>query len=485
MSGLGSCPVCFLDLRPEIPLNVHLDTHPKEMIVKALMSALGTSGSPMATAVASGTAHNMTPMVQRDFIQPHEFAQSGYIFQQSTTLPVATASKHYVEANYVQDCEGNIVLCTPEDVLAQEEYSEEASLDPDIEYIKTEFTEFPPAKKVPEEVEKPLESCPSQQSPSMKTPAKILSVAVLGPKDNITWNTPDQESRLSPNSVLPNHPRKVGPVEIQVSVPANAPRSPAKVRPVATSVIRTTAESAKIDKLPRDDTISASPATAIEPEVNLSLEKDLSQGRLSPPPSTSQRWGRNVCKAPKVLKVTFKKPIYVESNADEPQPSTSKQAAVFNYLPRTVSPTSISEAVEDVVEVNMKDLEEENEKKVLSASVVAAESTAGMLQLKAEACEEVFISQHSLIKLEGEDSSDDDMPLKLYVKREIEPSSLVEDLCLSESSVGSLLNERDQRVNVNIRAEEVMPAKGEISEQEQESNADSELLWPSSNVEVG
>lgn len=133
----------------------------------------------------------------------------------------------------------------------------------------------------------------------------------------------------------------------------------------------------------------------------------------------------------------------------------------------------------------MKDLEEENEKKVLSASVVAAESTAGMLQLKAEACEEVFISQHSLIKLEGEDSSDDDMPLKLYVKREIEPSSLVEDLCLSESSVGSLLNERDQRVNVNIRAEEVMPAKGEISEQEQESNADSELLWPSSNVEVG
>lgn len=158
-----------------------------------------------------------------------------------------------------------------------------------------------------------------------------------------------------------------------------------------------------------------------------------------------------------------------------------------------------------------------------------ASMEAGMLQLKAEACEEVFISQHSLIKMEqddeDEDEDDDDCvivgdddeghfgrrsnmndskesleeqllaaaagssSMKLYMDLKCDgnqPSSLIEELCLSESSsVCSMMHgvAGGGRVNVNIRAEEVMPAKGEISEQE--SNADSELLWPSNALEVG
>lgn len=586
MSDLGSCPVCFLDLRPGIPLHVHLDTHPKEMIVKALLRTMNIAqpqqqvqkggGGQTQTIyeypgiTTSATATTMTTMVQRNFevvqqfSQPRQQQQQEFIYQH--TLPTTIDGKHYIEASYVQDQDGNYLLCTaaPESALAHDE-----GHDPS-EYVKTEIViddGRPPQAAAAEDLQQYAIEVGDEKK-EKRTPhpsnVKILSVAVLGPEDNIVWTDVAEEDCISPTAFLPTTPKKsissstlrnerksIDPVpststsnatlaNLTTLTTPSPPATPTSVRPVATSVIRTTPESRKVGLTPKPLAIVENVINEQPPTIDLSVDKDYvvlsvatsPAGRNSPQPSTSSwapaplRFSKSVKKPPKVLKVKFKTPVHVE---EEPQPSTSKQAAVdvidlldaIEDVPQPISEhvaaveTVVREKKEEQPQVDEEDIDQlevaievEVKETVSEEQDQRAADAAGMLQLKAEACEEVFISQHSLIKLEhdeemvpyiqslndskesieeemmvaGSSSSSSTMKLYMELKSEKE-STLLEELCLSESSDdGSLINDERERMNVNIRAEEVMPAKGEISEQE--SNADSELLWPSNAVEV-
>lgn len=526
MNGLGSCPVCFLDLRPGIPLNVHLDTHPKEMIVKALVRALDSGPDENAHcnayADAGPSATIMTADLDQRSVQsmdyrpqPSDCMRSEYFYQQS--LPEAPD----IEAGYMEDGQGNLVYCA--ETIAQDECDAvgelQVAMDSGGAYDKTEYTASETAP--PEHYQAQAgrgDTVKPKHPPSAKASATILSVSVLGPKDNITWKEPTDQHRLSPNAILPTHPKKsamnIDPVTVpQPQMPQPAPSPPTTattttIRPVATSVIRTTAESKGAQAVDTPEVVVDDPVPPTDEDLAVVSKTDTESGRVSPQPSTSGvqstplRWSRGTPhRATKVLKVTFKKPVHLDPCEEEPQPSTSKQTVEV----KEECPEPISEAVEQYA------VAVETSKAVTVDEAAAADAvTAGMLQLKAEACEEVFISQHSLIKLEnGDDGEDEDevpfshpeslndskgssdgelammagssMKVFLDLKREEEPS-LIEELCLSESSLGSLIAGVGERMNVNIRAEEAMPAKGEISEQE--SNADSELLWPSNAIEV-
>ena len=560
MSGLGSCPVCFLDLRPGIPLNVHLDTHPKEMIVKALMSALNTaplqcgqtpafSTAPIATnayvspsiaASAQLTTTDNRPLSiepqQQQLSQTEQANTNAYYYQPQPLPVIVTQAKHFYELRYVQPEEGSYVEDGSESVqlLVDKEQGTESQSGATA-IVQTKETEANTSENFKtEEItvnaaiagsndQKPTKSHPSAAN-AKSSAAKILSVAVLDPKDNITWQ---EENRLSPNAMLPViHPKKCVPVPLiepkLESGQLQRVTSPVKIRPVATSVIRSTPDISKmVENTEIKSQSEAAPSMIADTEkscegittIDLLEEEESSAAKQMPkveagcsksvdnhPPSTSSatnvqpRWPAK-SKAPKVLKVTFKKPVHVESVDDGPQPSTSWQAS---------EPASSATAISGVVKQEVREPEEDHD-----------EVNLGMLQLKAESCEEVYISQQSLIKMEeavmeeeldpygypGQDalneskgSTEEDLLMampgtslnhQMYVDMkptiDHERSSLIEEL-LSESSVSSLVNGVPERISVDIRAEEVMPAKGEISEQE--SNADSELLWPSNVVEV-
>lgn len=530
MSGLGSCPVCFLDLRPGIPLNVHLDTHPKEMIVSALMNAMQQpSGRPTNPYPDQTSATTATPppsnVVQRngEYRSGESFrsgsSSSFYIYQSPQHLPPTNSPEDCppVLACYTLDSEDNLVeegllyKETEGEEEANSNYhaeSESAAIENE-EYTKTEIIELRTDDDAGEEdeEEKPGPSLPPPTLRGKKS-ATILSVSVLGPKDNITWVSPrdsDEHNRLSPNAVLPSPMKRTGTSQALVT-------SPGDIRPVATSVIRT-----------------CHPETnAIKVDEQSIKTEQKQESPTSPLPSTSgtqsttqhKSWAKSTnTRTPKILKVTFKKPPLLTADPYS-QPSTSNESVAIPVVADTISGSSVdlqasppttSKTADSPVPVDLeRPGTSEHITEASGRRSLDHQMHAGMMQLKAGACEEVFISQHSLIKMEQE-AEDDYVGLsvkhydrsamndskesveeelmvasssrKVYVDLHESKSLHIEELCLSESSsVCSMMHGVVERMNVNIRAEEAMPAKGEISEQE--SNADSEMLWHGNAIEV-
>lgn len=536
MSALGSCPVCFLDLRPGIPLNVHLDTHPKEMIVSALMNALQKPSGRPTTPYADQTIATTATSPPSNLAQRNVEYRSGESFRSgSSSFYLYQSPQHLQPTNSTDDCPPVMACYTldSEDNLVEEglsykeekeeaisNYHAESATNESEEYIKTENHELRTEDDAGEndEHEEPEPSLPPPTNTLRgKKSATILSVSVLDPKDNITWVS-DEHNRLSPNAVLPSTVKRGG-----TSIPSTSQvlgTSQSDIRPVATSVIRTCH--------PETNAIKVG-------EQSLKTEQK-QESPTSPLPSTSgtqltqltqpKSWKSTNTKTPKILKVTFKKPPLI--NADPcSQPSTSKEPVAIPAVvdtrvhADTISGTSTDLQASPPTTLKTADSPVPLDERPASSEHITEASGgrrsldhqmhAGMMQLKAGACEEVFISQHSLIKMEQEGEDDyGDMSLKQYdrsamndSKESVEEEELVmasssrkvfvdlheskslhiEELCLSESSsVCSMMHGVVERMNVNIRAEEAMPAKGEISEQE--SNADSEMLWHGNAIEV-
>lgn len=480
-------------------------------------------------------------------------------------------------------------------------------------------------KRLEEQAREQLQRTTANPQQSVREQPKILSVYVLEAGDNIDWpreQEQDEKNRVSPNAVLPCPSKKnVQPTIRTTQQPPLPP--PPTVRPVATSVIRTVVTAAKSIKVEpveeqqqevvnnnlvneespvekesvptinladdeeervevkqvkqeeEDDVILITPESNVNvneqqpPETSNCVQLPPEEPNPPVTPIRPRRELRGNNRAPKILKVTFKKPVHVvdEVGADgeENQLLTSssqpsEEAANKNKVCKSDVEQTISNEEDDVDDdghcSGVGDSEApkspvpcssgscaslgglivpkvEREEPVPGPSHYNHNNSSsrnvdpGMLQLKAEDCEEVFISQHSLIKMEDEEEderhadcdpfgynagNDVDVlvalnqskvevqleeengveeggaapPLKMFMN--LKSETVIEELCLSESSslcsmgggaggVGSM-----ERISVNIRAEEAMPAKGEISEQE--SNADSELLWPSNAIEV-
>lgn len=511
-------------------MSAHLETHPKDMIVKALCSFAILNGTSITTeATDAKHLEFITGNDQQETKSPGALDNTdseNFYYQSETTI---IKEEEEEQLKYMPDEDEQNEFTSPEDLSQMDEKKDS------IEIIN------PPAPATP------LPSTPIKTEPAVvKTPAHILSVSVLKPKKQVITIGNNQVSAKCSNPIqLP--PKKTKVITIPLPGPSSSQEVP-PIRSVATSVIRIAPERPKIAQSLKNELITMLKNKQNSPDVVTKIVGDSdqsltestgttpnaadqlppSESTLSNPPPAVASSSKSHCsgwskalsnnKPPKVLKITFKKPIKLEPTAvEEPTPSTSQQAlAPANELPQEDPLNLISENLvggekQEQVELEQVFLQQQpveesclNQpiKTELAEEIIeqdaheAMQMSAGMLQLKAEAYEEVFISQHSLIRLEeaqrmnyicggGGDGpmihhlDDSGSPVKFLmdIKRENHGPPSIEEL--SDSSVCSMITER---INVNIRAEEMMPAKGEISEQE--SNADSELQWPSNTVEV-
>lgn len=89
--GVQACPVCTLYLREGISLQKHLDTHPKEQVIEALIRASSGGGLASLLGNSQGTQQTQIP--------PQAHQQSQIPTTPPGSLPTGAAQGHHIPAH--------------------------------------------------------------------------------------------------------------------------------------------------------------------------------------------------------------------------------------------------------------------------------------------------------------------------------------------------------------------------------------------------